>query len=97
MAVSDGLARLRATLSGYTQRDLCAIAEAAGYQYLREARHGMLYRHPELARHSDVEIRKRYAYLVIQKGRELKAGAARDLRDRLELLHKLGGDDGEDS
>jgi hypothetical protein len=34
---------------------------------------------------------------VIQKGTELKAGAARDLRDRLELLESLKGDDDEEN
>lgn len=97
MSGKRGLDALRATLVGYSQGDLCAIAEEAGYVYVREARHGKLYRHPELADHPDVEIRKRYTYLVIQKGGELKAGAARDLRDRLELLETLGDNDGKDS
>jgi hypothetical protein len=94
---SDGFARLQATLVGYSQADLCTIAEAAGYEYLRQARHGAMYPAPgtrETLRRRDP---KALCVLVIQKGTELKAGAARDLRDRLELLESLKGDDDEEN
>lgn len=83
----DGLKRLRRTLTGYSQGDLCSILEAVGYEFQREGRHGKIYRHARLAaEHPDLDTRKRYAYVVVQKGSELKAGAAKDVMEALEVL-----------
>jgi hypothetical protein len=94
---SDGFARLQATLVGYSQADLCTIAEAAGYEY-RQA--GEAWSHvPAPGTRETLRRRdpKALCVLVIQKGTELKAGAARDLRDRLDLLESLKGDDDEEN
>ena len=83
----EALERLRNTLVGYSQDALCGFLEDGGYEFQRHARHGSMYRHPRLARdHPDLAIRKRFAYVVVQKGAQVKAAAARDVRDALEVL-----------
>jgi hypothetical protein len=86
-SLEDALQQLRRTLVGYSQSELGGFLEAGGYEFQREARHGRIYRHPRLAsEHPDVAVRKRHAYVVVQKGTDLKAGAARDVRDALEVV-----------
>ncbi|HUP51811.1 MAG TPA: hypothetical protein VM198_05010 [Longimicrobiales bacterium] len=81
------LERLRRTLVGYSQDELCSFLEDAGYIFDREARHGKFYRHPKLAsEHPDVATRQRYAYVLVQKGRDLKPGAASNVKGALEFL-----------
>lgn len=83
----DLLEQLRRTLAGYSQDQLCTVLEAFGYVFDREGRHGKIYRHPGLAtNHPDLEIRRRRAYVQVAKGRELKAGAARDVLDAAETV-----------
>lgn len=83
----DALERLRRTLVGYSQAELCSFLEDAGYVFSREARHGRLYRHPKIAaEHPDVAARQMYAYVLVQKGRDLKPGAADTVKTALEFL-----------
>lgn len=90
----DALERLRRTLVGYSQADLCGFLEDAGYVFLREARHGKLYRHARIAdEHPDVAARKMHAYVLVQKGRDLKPGAASTVKHALEFLDAWEGSD----
>ena len=87
MATEEPIERLRRTLIGYSQDGLCAILESYGYIFQREGRHGTIYRHPRLAsEHPDLAVRRRWAYVQVAKGRSLKAGAARNVRDAIETL-----------
>lgn len=87
MGADDPRDRLRRTLSGYSQEELGAILVSQGYVLDRQARHGEIYRHPELAtEHPELAVRRRYAYLLIPKGRELKAVYARNVLEALEVL-----------
>lgn len=87
MGASDALTHLKQTLVGYGQDELCGYLEDSGYEFQRHARHGAMYRHPGLAEdHPELEIRKRWAYVVVPKGSPVKAGAARNVRDAIEVV-----------
>ena len=87
MSADAARARLRQTLVGYSQEQLCGFLEAAGYRLARQGRHGAIYRNAELAeRHPDLAVRRRYAYVEVPKGRELKAVYARNVLEALEIL-----------
>jgi hypothetical protein len=89
-AGEDLVDRLRRTSTGYSQQDFRAGLEALGYVMVREVRHGQLYRHPRLAAHSDVDVRKELAQLVIPKGRELREYVAKNVLRSIEALLALG-------
>lgn len=52
-----------------------------------------MYRHAKMAtEHPDLDVRKRHAYAVVQKGRELKPGATKDVNEALEATEAWEGD-----
>lgn len=95
-SLEDALEQLRRTLAGHSQEQLCSFLVDAGYELQREARHGKIYRNAKIAeQHPDVAARQRYAYVVVQKGRDLKPGAAASVLAALEFLEAWEKSDAE--
>jgi len=85
-AGEDLLDRLRRTTAGYSQADFDAGLQDLGYEFIREVRHGRMYRHALLASHPDVDVRRRLAHVVIPKGRELKQYVGREVLESVTVL-----------
>ena len=68
----------------------CATAPVArDFENLAEyPEHGDIYRHPELAAHADLEVRRK-AQVMIPKGKSLKPYVAVDVIDRIDLLLRV--------
>jgi hypothetical protein len=81
--------RLQRTKVGYSQDDFHAGLLSWGYEFVREARHGKIYRHPALARHASLDVRMGMAQVLIPKGRQLKEYVARDVLAAIEFLRSL--------
>jgi hypothetical protein len=78
--------RLEATESGYSQGDLMSILEHYGYEFVRNARHGAVYKHPDLLSHSDENVRRELARVMIPVGKDLPRYAAREVRKSIVAL-----------
>ena len=85
-AGADLLDRLRRTKCGYSQDDFTDGLVDLGYEFVREARHGRIFRHPVLASHPNLDVRVRNAQILIPKGRELKEYVAREVLASIEIL-----------
>lgn len=84
------LARMRRTpRGGWKQRDFITVLEHYQYQFVRHVNHGAMYRHPELAKHPELDVRQRLAQLVIPKGDELKGYVAEDVVASIDALLKI--------
>ena len=83
--------RLRATKAGYSQGDLVAILEHYGFEFVKEAKHGLVYEHPELANAGA----RNEASIMIPRGKELRKVYAGDVLKAVEALlaHKRGRSD----
>lgn len=77
---------MRRSPAGHSQRDFCTVLEYYGYTLVRHVRHGAMYRHPELAAHSDVEVRRSLARVVVPKGDELKDYVAEEVIASVDFL-----------
>jgi hypothetical protein len=86
MGRGDLLERMRRTASGWAQSDFETVLRQQGYELVREVRHGAMYRHPLLAAHPELEVRLRYAILVIPKGRSLKEYVAEEVIASIDVL-----------
>ena len=87
--------RLETTDAGFSQDDLASILLRYGYEFVRNARHGAVYKHPELVVHPDEMVRRRFARVMIPAGNDLPKYAARAVRDSIHaLLEHKGGDNG---
>lgn len=83
------LERLRASQAGHSQRDICSVLEYYGFEFQRPAKHGALYRHPELAEHPDIEVRKKYSHVIVPKGDDLLPYVARKVLGSLDALFSM--------
>lgn len=61
------LVRMRASSAGWADGDFYRVLDYHGYQLVRHARHGAIFRHPVLDSHPDPKVRQ----IMIPKGREL--------------------------
>ena len=93
-AGADLLDRLRRTKCGYSQDDFTVGLIDLGYELVREARHGKIFRHPILASHPNLDVRMRNAQILIPKGRELKEYVAREVLASVEILMAYGKERG---
>lgn len=90
------LAKMRASGVGHGQSDFCRVLEYYGFINVRPARHGLIYRHPDLAQHPDPSVRQ----LMIPTGRDLpryvaqKVVRAVDALDEGKKSENEGGDHG---
>lgn len=80
---------MRRTRSGHPERDFFSVLRYYGYEQVREANHGSIWRHGSLARHADPEIRK-LARLMIPKGSETKTYVADQVVASVDALLALG-------
>lgn len=78
----DPIQRLRATKAGYSQSDFVSIVEHYGFEFVREANHGLVYEHPEL---HDAGLHD-VASIMIPKGRELRKCYATDVLKAVEAV-----------
>lgn len=86
MASGDELlARMLQTPSGWNDRDFHRVLEYYGYALVRHARHGAIFRHPDLASHPDQSVRQ----LMIPSGRELPRYVARKVVKSVQALLEL--------
>ena len=89
MASGDSfLEVIRRTKHGHSQGDYCNFLEYNGFSFVRTAKHGDIYRHPELAAHADLEVRRK-AHVMIPKGRSLKPYVAVEVIKRIDLLLRV--------
>ena len=84
--------RLENTDAGFSQDDLVSILRHNGYEFVRNARHGAIFRHPELVVHPDEMVRRRFARVMVPVGKELPKYVARAVRDSIHALleHREG-------
>lgn len=78
--------RLETTDAGFSQADLASILLHHGYEFAGNARHGVVYKHPELVVHPDETVRRRFARVMIPAGNELPKYAARAVRHSVQAL-----------
>ncbi|HEV2131996.1 MAG TPA: hypothetical protein VGR27_12870 [Longimicrobiaceae bacterium] len=77
---------MRRSKSGWGESDFFSILEYYGYELERQARHGSFYRHPLLASHPDIEVRRNRAQIVIPKGRQLREYVAEKVVASIDTL-----------
>lgn len=77
---------LRRTALGHSQRDFSRVLEYYGFVEIRRARHGVMFRHPDLTAHPDLEVRQKRAWVLIPNDCERKPYVAREVVDAVELL-----------
>ena len=77
---------LETTDAGFSQNDLASILLHHGYEFVRKARHGAIYKHPMLVVHPDETVRRRFARVMIPVGNDLPKYAARAVRDSIHAL-----------
>jgi hypothetical protein len=80
---------LRRNPVGHSERDFERILVYNGFEFVRQARHGAMYRHPELALHPDLTIRRDKAWVLIPNGCENKRYVARDVVAAIELVERI--------
>ena len=78
--------RLETTDAGSSQNDRASILLHHGYEFDRNARHGAIYKHPELVAHPDETVRRRFATVMIPAGNDLPPYAARAVRASVHAL-----------
>lgn len=77
--------RLRATKAGYSQKDLVSILKHYGFEFVRPAKHGLVYEHRELA---DAGASNE-ASIMIPTGKELRRVYAGDVLKAVEAVLAL--------
>ncbi len=82
--------RLETTDAGFSQNDLASILLHYGYEFVRNARHGAVYKHPELIVHPEETVRRRVARVMIPAGNDLPKYAARAVRESVRVLLEYG-------
>lgn len=82
------LGLIRRTKHGHSQRDYCSFLEYHEFEFVRTAKHGDIYWHPELAAHADLEVRLK-ARVMIPKGKSLRPYVAGEVIDRIDLLLRV--------
>jgi hypothetical protein len=80
------LEQMRATKAGWAERDFSSVLEYYGCEVQRHARHGAIFRHPLLASHPDLEVRRDFAYVMIPKSRSSKEYVAENLIRSVDAL-----------
>jgi len=92
------LDKIRESHSGHKQGDFRRLLESYGFVFLRHARHGAIFRHPELTEHPDLDVRKSLAHVMVPKGDDLRPYVARKVLASIDALFDLRGrtDDGEE-
>lgn len=78
--------QLRRSKNGHGQADYVALLESLGYVFVRKTRHGLRYRHPELAAHPDPVVRRDHSWILIPSGRDLPGYVAQDVLESVTLL-----------
>lgn len=74
--------RLRATKAGYSQKDLVSILEHYDFEFVRDANHGLVYEHRELAEAGA----RNEASIMIPRGKELRRVYAADVLKAVEAV-----------
>jgi hypothetical protein len=83
------LDRIRRTRSGHSERDFFSVLRYYGYQKVREANHGSIWRHDTLASHPDPAVRS-LSRVMIPKGSETKTYVAEQVVTSVDTLLALG-------
>ena len=83
------LEEMRRTKAGWKQSDFFPVLEYYGFEFVRHANHGALYRHPELARHPDLSVRMTLAQMMVPKGNPVKEWVAEEVIARVDFLLSL--------
>lgn len=78
----DPVEQLRSTKAGYSQADLVAILESYGFEFVRDAKHGLVYENAELANAGA----SKEASIMIPRGRELRKVYAADVLKSVEAV-----------
>lgn len=80
--------RMRRTKTGYGDRDFHRVLLYYGFTLSRRARHGAIFRHPDLSNHENPRVRQ----VMIPTGRSLPAYVAGKVVACIEALldHKEG-------
>lgn len=78
------LAKMRASDVGHGQGDFSRVLEYYGFVNVRPARHGLIYRHPDLAQHADPSVRQ----LMIPTGRDLPGYVAKKVVRAVDALEE---------
>lgn len=82
------LERMRASQTDHGQSDFFRVLEYYGFQHVRSARHGAIYRHPDLSDHADPSIRQ----LMIPNGTNLPPYVARKVVKAIDALAEARGE-----
>jgi len=82
------LAKMRRTQAGFSQTECGAVLEHFGFEVKREANHGTFYRHPELAAHEDLAVRK-LALVQVPKGRTVREYVPRSVVESVDAVQTL--------
>jgi hypothetical protein len=66
------------------QADLCELLVRYGFEEVRPAKHGRMFRHPILAKeHPDINIRMTYAYVQVPRDSQDHFYPARDVKNAI--------------
>lgn len=80
--------QLKRSKNGHGQADYVALLESLGYVLVRNTRHGLRYKHAELAAHPDAVVRRDHSWILIPNGRDLPGYVAQDVLKSIELLEQ---------
>jgi hypothetical protein len=80
------LEEMRLTQAGWKQSDFFPVLEYHGYEFVRHVRHGAMYRHPELAKHPDRDVRMKLAQVIVPKGNPVKEYVAELVLESVDFL-----------
>lgn len=82
------LDKLRLSPGGHSQRVYIALLRRLGYELERQTRHGARLSHPLLRKHPDLQIRRDRSWVLIPRGRRLRAWVAETVLASVEVLEK---------
>lgn len=80
------LERIRRSKAGVSERDIFSVLEYYGYELVRQVQHGAMYRHPDLARHPELEVRRSLAQVIVPKGSPVKEYVAEQVLASVDAL-----------